>query len=236
MYRDELRAELNAQSSWNDIAKKYSQIVEQYSKMLSTQPPSQASSKDPDAGRTAATNFLGDSIRIIPALAWLTLVVIFLWLYRSAVRQLATGLLWRIRAGGGISIGGFQLKELNVKVTMNGVSESTAVDAKEDDDGKFMATRQSLLRQSRGFLLAHQITPSLEPPLLYDVSIYVVGHDPPDRQSLGMPPPSLTAVERVEYSRPQLEQQSVCKRGPSKRISHHDFCLCEIYLQCTLVF
>jgi len=142
---------------------------------------------------------LAEMVRIVPALPWLVLIIILVVWLHNPISEFARAIAWRVRVGGSLHIGGFQLDKLNVEVTRTGPSPGSQARTVDDPKQEFPKERKRVLEECRGIFLAHRITPSREPHELYDVLIYVVAYDPADPALTPYPRQSLTSVKHVEY-------------------------------------
>lgn len=125
---------------------------------------------------------------ILPAALWFILVVILLIIFHSSLKDLLTGIVWRIRCGGTVKLGSLELSAPYV-TSKGDISRAGRIESRADTNRVRWSERERYYGPNRRVFLVHRLTISREAGQLYDVELYLIPHKDA----------TLACVARVEY-------------------------------------
>ena len=149
-------------------------------------------SPDMNTTNEAAKPFVDSAIwSAIPSLAWVLLIAALIWWLRSEIKAVLVSMVNRLKAGGQLKIGAFEIGTASGLVAAPGdfSKEDSRVGVRMDSDGVREKERDLVYQQSRRIMLVHRIQRSSKDGQLYDILIYVIPHKGA----------SLAGVTQVEY-------------------------------------
>ena len=126
----------------------------------------------------------------VPSIVWVLLIVGLVWWLRAELKALLSSLISRLKSGGPIKVGSFEIGPASGMVAAPGdfSNEDTRVGV-YIDDGIRAKERDGLYQVARDVMLVHRIQRSSQERQLYDILIYVIPHKGA----------SLAGVSKVEY-------------------------------------
>ncbi|MCS7001136.1 MAG: hypothetical protein NZ481_09725 [Candidatus Kapabacteria bacterium] len=127
-------------------------------------------------------------LSILPSLLWFILAIVLLFVFRGAIRQLTSAIIWRVKSGAQVKIASFEIGESYVSPAPT-ISRGKLIDILEDEDQQRYRERGQYYIPNRDLFLVHKLAPSEIPNQLYDILIYLIPHKNA----------TLACVQKVEY-------------------------------------
>ncbi len=127
----------------------------------------------------------------VPSIVWVLLIAGLIWWLRTELKALLSALVNRVKSGGPLKVGPFEIGPASGLVAAPGdfSQEDSRVGVHVDTDGVRSRERDALYQAARSVMLVHRLQRSSQDRQLYDILIYVIPHKST----------SLAGVTMVEY-------------------------------------
>lgn len=135
------------------------------------------------------TDIIQSVIPILPSLLWFLLIAVILLSFRTAIRDLISVLIWRVKTGASIRIASFELGATYISPDPSIAAATPLIEVRKDEQRIRYQERGKYYLPNRDLFLVHRIAPSSKPGQLYDILIYLIPHKEA----------TLACVQKVDY-------------------------------------
>lgn len=132
-----------------------------------------------------------DVAAILPTLLWFIFALILLFVFKDALRELLTIVIWRVRTGSQLKVASFEIgaSYVSAQGDVTKMGKGGLLQVRVDETGGRYQERKQYYEPNRKIFLVHRLAPSRDPKQLYDILIYLLPHEGA----------TLAGVQKVEY-------------------------------------